>query len=160
MESNINLKDKRDKVIAYFKKHWKYLSTDHADDFGSWCVEKWLNGKGIESSFNHLAIDYLRNNFHFDEARKYTADALASNKKAPIESIDLKYEGISALEGIEFKEIIRQKKLSALERAIMILYYEWGFLDSEIADCFGMSEAYTGNVRRETVARLKTNIPN
>lgn len=109
---------------------------DDADDFASWAVERWLSGKREKSTINQLFIDYLRDTYGDlrHELGKLRSDAT-------------RYAGVVAESDISDNPTVEQKidaerflaTLQARERAIIVLYYWYGFGLKEIAFCVGLS---------------------
>jgi hypothetical protein len=47
-------------AVRFFQKMWSGAYYEHAEDFGSWCVEQWLRGVSTETLFKHLASRFVR----------------------------------------------------------------------------------------------------
>lgn len=144
--------EKAKQAKRYFGKRWnKYKS--YKEDFGSYCVEMWLTGRNIKTSFEYLGIDFLRAYVH------------SFNRGGPRDVVHrlIREDNGSFIEKVHNKKkrenrsyLFREKDLLTIERAILILYYEWGLTGNELSDCFGITECYVTKVRHKAEAKIKS----
>lgn len=140
----MDLKKLRDKAEKFFRKRWSKQSHESVSDFGAYCVEQWLSGRHIETSWEYLSVDYLRK-FGLKYKERGSSDMLSQVATVHLEdapSVSARYGDHSKdLDRFENSEALRDKRLPRAHRVIFILFYEWGFTLREIADLFGVSES-------------------
>lgn len=156
---------KRKQAEAYFKRNWGGYP-DHISDFGAYCVEQWLsNARKQETWLGYMAIDYLRKSVptsYAQDAIVRQADLMLVGKKIKIET-NGEHDGFEIFFGKPSTEIesfinstvFRKSGLSQIERCCMILYYQWGFRNLEIADCLGYTESRTSQLLRKAIEKIR-----
>ncbi len=50
--------------------------------------------------------------------------------------------------------VLRHQGLSSVERCCVMLYYQWGFNEKEIADCFGFTESRASQVKSRAEEKI------
>lgn len=132
----------RAKACAYFRKKWPQHD-DHAEDFGSYCVEQWLKGRSTSTALKFLSVEYLRSNIH-SLGEKGSMDAMTkfNRDRADIQDpLDLVADFKNDIERFDKHSLLRHSMLNHEKRAIVILYCEWGMTPREIGDVMTMSDS-------------------
>lgn len=133
------LSKKKNEAEDYFRKRFTWLPGEDSEDFGSYCVEKWLSGRHTATSFEFLSIDYFRE-YGVRYGKRGSVDLMSQ----PTRNHEADKPGgldflASKLRGCSRSPLLRNKNLLREERATLILTYEWGLSAEEIADVFGVS---------------------
>ena len=113
---------------------------EHAEDIAQEVVAKFASGQGRHQTVDQAVIDVARGSFGDS---RYDVHQQRRNLTRTYESLDIvanadRY-GSTQSHQFDYPRII--DKLKSIERAIIVLRYEWGFKETEIAHCFGVTES-------------------
>lgn len=128
------------RALRYFRR--RANKHDAAEDFASWAVLKFLEGR--KATIRQLFIDYTRQNL-WDSRRP-------GNKGVQVRDFDV--ERLPAPIGSDL--IFSAATLQGQDRAVVYLTYKWGFEPYEIAECFGVTSSRVIQLldrARETIAK-------
>ena len=104
------------------------------EDFAQEALIRIMHGR--KTYLDCLLIDYLRKNYSNPRAKSAN---LKYNEKVSYVEINEEICGMeNHTDTVDFS--IFQDQLDSKARAIMTLRYKWGFTESEIGECFGVSE--------------------
>lgn len=152
--------NKRKKVEAYFKKKYNQ-NEETVSDFGAYCVEQWLSGRHPETSFQYLAIDFLRQ-FAYRSGTRGSSDLMSQPTRRAYDTEaggPIQFGADSAeLRRYDESSLLYVGKIPIKRRIILILYYEWGFNLKEIGYLLGVSESRASQLHRETLRAQKKSI--
>jgi DNA-directed RNA polymerase specialized sigma24 family protein len=128
-------------AISFFMTRNPDLGRRFCEDFGSFCVIQWIEGRNINTNIEYLLIDYLRQN-HTPRKRKDKKKVLGYDVMRkdmleffPATSTLKAQDDISPFEAIT--SIATNKYLTDKEKEILILSYRWGFSVNEIKKMIG-----------------------
>lgn len=155
---------RRKQAEIYFSKFWPNMP-DHAEDFGSYCLEKWLGGRSCNTSFKFIAIDYFRKyGRKVDGILGGSCDILDSGVRA---NLDKLIDGADAIpddgtnhDSFQYKHLIRYDGLTKLERCILVLTHEWGMTCEEIADCLGFTKGRIPQLKLKAETKIRAKFEN
>lgn len=127
---------------------------EHAEDIAREVVAKFTSGKGRHQTVDQAVIDI---------ARRIGGDSrsLGSKQKRnlnlffePLDGIENSlFHGVTQSHQFDYPRII--DRLKSIDRAIVVLMYEWGFKQREIAYCFGVTEARICHMLRKLQIKLR-----
>lgn len=132
-----------------------YGFSEHAEDFAQEVVTKFISGQGRHQTVDQALIDIARRDLGDPRS------GLFELRRA----IDWGYQPLDALENHPGPVIDRSDQrqyqrvlgcLEGVERAIIILMYEWGFLQKEIAHCLGVTEGRISQRLSKIQKRVQT----
>jgi hypothetical protein len=135
-DSKFNLKTSRRKAEIFFRIAYPKQSEENVEDFGSYCVERWLDGRSIKIPFKFMAVDYLRE-FGMKVSIHGKSDVMSRPDNAELTEL-IEYDEKT----FKKSDILRHKKLSKDQRALLILYFEWGLNFKEIGDLWGFQKQF------------------
>lgn len=115
--------------MKFFMRRWGGKRED-AEDFGSFCVERWLRGRHFSTDFEYLAIDFIRAKPKFVE-------------ELPRDETTSLYE-VSILDALD-----------SFDRALLVLSSLWGMSENEIAHVFGLSASNVSKLKGAAIFRLR-----
>lgn len=143
----------REKAVYFFKLK-RPGHREWAEDFGQFCVEKWLSGRCPYTSFEFLIIDYLRQYFIRDPKRRKKAKA----EEELLSKIPLEKHKVFAPESIPtlFEEaFFKRYRMKERERSFVILFYEYGLTLKECGRVFGITESGMCVVKQKLFKRIE-----
>lgn len=117
----------------------KYVAADggfeqDGDDFAQDALLHIMQGR--KTYLNCLFIDYKRK--YYSNARAKSANLQYNERLSYSELNEETCQMETNQQNVEFSNF--QDQLDSKSRAIMTLRYKWGFTESEIGECFGVSE--------------------
>lgn len=111
-----------------------------------------------KASVKNICIDYVRSVYGRTGSKPNKNQQDKTNEKRFYAAIDDELHG----RDIEFKMNLQaldfnifQEYLESKERAILTLRFKWGMTETEIADCFGVSEGRVSQKLTEIKEKLK-----
>jgi RNA polymerase sigma factor (sigma-70 family) len=146
---------KRAKFIAKQKN-----MGDFSEDLAQDVLKKYLEGKGQKQALDFAIVDSIRDFLgdsrtkNFEEKKAINNMTALHDKKGKL-IYDMTSEEIVG-EGADFNKII--SFLDNSDRAMVVLFYEWGLSLEEIGRCFGVSESRISQKLKEVQERLKKRV--
>ena len=136
---------KKQKIATLlFQKWYPHLPKETISDFGAYCFEQWYSGRYFKTPVEWLAIDFLRK-FENRVGTRGSSDVLACSDRISFDSNPGYAERYGRdspeLRGFDESSLLRDRRLSQIQRACLVLYFKWGLSEKEIADCFGFTES-------------------
>lgn len=151
--SGEELDEKRKHAICYFRKRWRHLPREVAEDFGSYCVVQWLSGRDENTGFLFLGVDFFR--LYSIRTGRGCLDAMGQKKR----SVQLEKVRNRGVESRDLKEFelghLRHASLDRDERCCLILYFKWGFKLTEIGECLGVTESMASVIKDRAIEKLR-----
>lgn len=152
------LNEKKRKAQGWFRKKYRFLPEEDAQDFGAFCIEYWLEGGVTSRAYKYLAIDYLRK--HGKRLNKRgNSDAMALLEKRKKGSDSVKYldieDHVDASNGSPDTSRFIYTGLTKLQRIVMVLFYEWEFTKREVAHCLGVSPGRISQLYNDAMSAQK-----
>lgn len=111
-----------------------------------------------KSRVSNICIDYVRLHYGRTGSRSYKIQSSKSNEKRFYSELNEETCALEIaydlnLESLDFEKF--QNYLHSKERAILTLRFKWGMTESEIGDCFGITESRVSQKFSEIKAKLK-----
>lgn len=107
----------------------------HADDFAAEVAIKTIEGR--KASTEQLFVDYLRK--EYGDARLASGREKMRDRHAMQELADT--VAASTRNSAALEQLCGGFRIYGSSRAILVLYYKWGFHEAEIANCYGVTES-------------------
>ena len=116
-----------------------------AEDFAQYAALRVFQGR--KATVEQLLIDYLRSEYGCTGIRSNSKQLLKCNERKHATPIDnenpiedfARRNSNHVRSFRDFEPFF--KFISQIDRSILKLFYEWGFDESEIADCFGVTKS-------------------
>ena len=138
---------RRKEAVQYFRKKYVQSGPQVADDFGSYCLELWVQGKRLKTWASVLAIDFMRSIGAAD--KRGIRDAMGEAWRGvmpPDEACDFVCEFDP--------EILKGAGLSRIGRGVLVLMYKWGMNEKEIGEIFGFTASMANAYKKEAISKL------
>lgn len=132
-----------------FRKKYPLKPIQISEDFAAWYVIKLLGGKRKNQSISQAAIDFMRETNTDNDLKQDAMGRVKKLKKPEIvmgknSRVTPKYTGID------------YSKFDQLQRIYVVLMFEYGFQDQEIARVLGVSSWYASQIFK-SVKEVMTN---
>lgn len=152
----IELNKKRISAVNYFNKRWKYFPKEHAEDFGSYCVEMWLSGKRkLDWPIFHIAVDYIRKYVRFRHKPKSKRDVMVGE---PIYDGKEKDLILSTLSESTVHFFFIGSKLSEDEKNVLDLCFVSGETNLNTGQILGKSRQWVDRQKRSALTKVKASM--
>lgn len=122
-----------------FLRAYPQKSKEESEDFGSFCVERWMRGR--DPLFKYLATDFFRSSESLSNSGRNTE---LTKRQRPVKEPT---EGEKTIDVLPDDSIATKPYLSSdfkgwekWERAVWILYFEYGYCQKEIGYMFGVTK--------------------
>lgn len=142
------------------KNKFKHLRREDVEDFRQYCAEEYLKGRNLKTPFSHLYVDYFRI-YGVSKKRRQngkqvlsSADALNQPDNVSDDCLLTEFTKDNINAFIEAEDL-RGHRADRIDRATLILHFEWGFKLKEIADLFDMTPEYITKRLRITLNTIK-----
>lgn len=147
---------RRKKAVTFFASRYPW---EDSDDFGSYCVIQWLGGRSQLAKFEWMAADYFRLFGTKFKKGRGSGDLMQQPKRLSTDLLGMELEeyptASNPIEEFHTADLLRHKSLNSLDRAILILTYEWEFSHQEIGDIFGLTSSRICQFKKEAEASLR-----
>jgi DNA-directed RNA polymerase specialized sigma24 family protein len=160
-----DLKNNLEKFRAWAIKHFAYVPREDIEELVQHVAVVWFEGKRLHAAYNHLAIDYFRKHGkRMGRAKKVKAgdlyqQVLVSGDKIQEDSNETLWSAIKDKSKTP-PEILPEKYLKGLknvERAVIVLYFQWGFNMKEIGHALGVTECRISQILSRLYKVIKKN---
>lgn len=150
--------NERVRQITYTAKEWARANGLHTDteDMVQYVLMRLSQNR--KASVRLICIDYVRSMYGRTGSRPYKNQKNKANEKRFYSEITDEAHGLEIaynmdLGALDFNKF--QDYLESKERAMLTLRFKWGMTETEIADCFGITEGRVSQKLSEIKEKLK-----
>lgn len=132
------------KISRRFVTISKDKRPESIEDAVQWILSEWWR-RGDGETFkrgqtvDQAVVEYLRAHVGGRKGKPGYEERIALENAIPVEKVSPYLEAPKSKGNGDFRALIRERR--AIERAALILYYEWGMSEAEIGNIFGVSES-------------------
>jgi len=143
--------EKRIKLIEKAAKRFIFISSEQREEFILFAIYKFYCGR--KTSLRNLYVDFLRNTIADTRISTY-------DKKKSILAFNSLYSenlGKKKARKEDFFDYL-PNTLTQIQRAVIVLYFWWGFNNTEIGVCIGVCESRISQIKNRAFLKIKKHL--
>ena len=153
--------DLQDRAKRYFAKNFRHLCFE-AEDFAQWATIQYMQGRHPSTDLKFIAVDYFRSSGIFarsSRGREITRRNLRQSNSAETDAFERLESNSREPEGRIRDVLGTTREVTWAEKLALVVRYEWGYTNQEIADCIGVGGSRISQRYSELLKRVQAALP-